>query len=586
MAKRGGSMHVATTRRHYVGKDGVERDYETHLLRRSVREGARVRNETLANLSHLPAPIIEAVRAGLAGQTLLVAGEGFVLTRSLAHGHLAAVSVVATQLGLADLLGTPGRQRDIAYALILARVVHPRPKLATLTWWADTTLARDLGLEGVTTDEVYAAMDWLGTRQASIEAHLAKRHLGASANPSALAYFDLSSSWVEGTKNALAARGYSRDKKRGVAQIEYGLLTDREGRPVAIEVFPGNTADPTAFVAIVESVRHRFALSHLTMVGDRGMITSARITALREGTDLGWLTCLRAPQIAQLASDDGPLQLSLFDERDLAEFSHPHYPNERLVACRNPLLAVQRAHKRNELLAATEAALAKVAVAVQSGQLTGADKIGLRVGKVINKWKMAKHFEVEITDSSLVVERRHTSIDAEAALDGIYVLRTTLAADQLDGPGVVGAYKDLAHVERDFRHLKVDDIDLRPIHHRLEARVRSHVFICMLAAYLVWHLRSALAPLTFTDEQPPERMNPVAPAVRSPSALKKAAVKRNGEDLPVRGFRELLDHLGTLTRNTVRVTDAASEFELLATPTPTQRRVFELLGSPVPTRLM
>lgn len=580
-------MHVATSSSHRIDKNGVERTYETHLLRRSVREGTRVRKETLANLTHLPPETLEAVRASLAGKTLVVAGEGFELTRSLPHGHLAAVSVMANQLGLPGLLGPACKERDIAYALVLARVVHPRPKLATTTWWADTTLAADLGLEDVSTDDVYAAMDWLGTRQASIEDVLAKRHLGTATNPQALAYFDLSSSWVEGTKNALAARGYSRDKKRGVAQIEYGLLTDRAGRPVAIEVFAGNTADPSAFISIVESVRTRFHLEHLTMVGDRGMITSARITALREDTTLGWLTCLRAPQIAALASEDGPLQLSLFDETDLAEFTHPDFPHERLVACRNPLLAAERTRKRNELLDATDAALAAIVTAVTSGRLKGADQIGLRVGKVLNKRKMAKHFEVVITDSTLSVIRRQEAIDSEAALDGIYVLRTTLKESEMDAPGVVGAYKDLAHVERDFRHLKVDDLSLRPIHHRLEQRVRSHVFICMLAAYLVWHLREALAPLTFTDESPPTRDNPVAPAQRSRSASKKAATKRNSADEEVRGFRELLGHLATLTRNTMAVTtETKSSFELLSTPTPTQRRAFELLGAAVPRRLM
>ena len=580
------SMHVATSSSHRIDKNGVERTYQTHLLRRSVRDGTRVRKETLANLTHLPPETIEAVRASLAGKTLVVAGEGLELTRSLAHGHLGAVSVMAKSLGLPDLLGPPSRERDIAYALILARVVHPRPKLATTKWWGDTTLAKDLSLEDVSTDEVYAAMDWLGDCQARIEAALATRHLRTAANPAALAYFDLSSSWVEGTKNELAARGYSRDKKRGVAQIEYGLLTDRDGRPVAIEVFAGNTADPTAFISVVESVRTRFGLTHLTMVGDRGMITSARIKALREDTTLGWLTCLRAPQIAQLVQD-GPLQLSLFDERDLAEFTHPNYPHERLIACRNPALASEHTRKRNELLAATEVALAPIEAAVESGQLHGADKIGLRVGKVLNKWKMAKHFEVSITDSTLSVTRRQHAIDAEAALDGIYVLRTTLREHEMDAAGVVTAYKDLANVERDFRHIKVDDLSLRPIHHRLEARVRSHVFICMLSAYLVWHLRETLAPLTFTDEHSPTRDNPVAPAVRSKSAAKKAATKRNGANEEVRGFRELLDHLSSLTRNTVRVTsESSSEFELLATPTPTQRRVFELLGASVPLRIL
>lgn len=576
-------MHVSTTTRRYGAKDGTERIYRSHLLRRSVREGTKVKNETLANLSHLPEELIEAIRLGLAGETLVVAGSGFEVCRSLLHGHVAAVASVAKSLGLVDLLGPPCRERDIVYALILARVVHPRPKLATTTWWADTTLAPDLGLVGIGTDEVYAAMDWLQGRQAAIEVQLAKRHL---ANPGGLAYFDLSSSWVEGSKNELAARGYSRDKKRGVAQIEYGLLTDKDGRPVAIEVFKGNTADPTAFISVVDTIRTRFGLDRLTMVGDRGMITSARIRALGEAGDFGWLTCLRAPQIAALAREDGPLQLSLFDEADLAEFSHPDYPGERLVACRNPLLAEERKRKRAELLAATESALAPIIAAVEQGRLVGAEKIGMRVGKVLNKAKMAKHFEVVVTDTTLVVTRHQESIDTEAALDGIYVLRTTLGGDQLDASGVVDAYKDLAHVERDFRHIKIDDIDLRPIHHRLEGRVRSHVFICMLAAYLVWHLRETLAPLTFTDEEPPRRDNPVAPAERSAGARSKAATKQNRSGSGVRSFRSLLDHLGTLTRNTVRTTSGMSrQFEMLATPTPTQRRVFELLGTAVPITL-
>ena len=587
MTRQEGAVHVARVVRKYQTKDGQDRQSVSHLLRRSFRSEGKIRHETLSNVSALPAAALEALRASLAGETLVVAGSGLELTRALPHGHLAAVSVMAKSLGLAELLGPAGPERDIAYALILARVVHPRPKLATTKWWGDTTLERDLGLGGVSTDEVYAAMDWLGERQGAIENRLASRHLGAESNPSRLAYFDLSSSWVEGTHNELAARGYSRDKRRGMAQIEYGLLTDKDGRPVAVEVFSGNTADPTAFISIVETIRTRFGLERLTMVGDRGMITSARISALREVGDLGWLTCLRAPQIAALVKDDGPLQLGLFDQADLAELSHPDYPEERLIACRNPLLAEERARKRSELLAATEEALAPITSAVEEGRLGGADQIGLKVGKVLNKYKMAKHFEVAIGENTLSISRREEAIAAEAALDGIYVLRTTIRSDALDAVGVLDAYKALSHVERDFRHLKVDDIDLRPIHHRLEGRVRSHVFICMLASYLVWHLRQALAPLTFTDEAPPVRTNPVAPAKRSKSAQKKAATKLNADDEEVRGFRELLDHLGTLTRNTMRTTThTTSEFELLATPTPTQRRAFELLGAPVPLKLL
>lgn len=578
---------MARVVRKYQTKDGQARESVSHLLRRSFRAEGKIRHETLGNVSALPAAALEALRASLAGETLVVAGSGLELTRALSHGHLAAVSVMAKKLGLLQLLGPPCKQRDIAYALILARVVHPRPKLATTKWWSDTTLVADLGLQDVGTDEVYSAMDWLGERQGAVQAGLAARHLGAGPNPSRLAYFDLSSSWVEGTHNELAARGYSRDKKRGMAQIEYGLLTDKDGRPVAVEVFSGNTADPTAFISIVETIRGRFGLETLTMVGDRGMITQARISALREVGSLGWLTCLRAPQIAALVRDDGPLQLSLFDQSDLAELSHPDYPGERLIACRNPLLAQERARKRSELLKATEEALAPIVHAVQTGRLVGADRIGLKVGKVINRYKMAKHFECSIGESTISLTRRQESISTEAALDGIYVLRTTITSQDLDAPGVVDAYKALSHVERDFRHLKIDDIDLRPIHHRLETRVRSHVFICMLASYLVWHLREALAPLTFRDEAPPQRANPVAPAVRSAGARKKAGAKVNAQGEDVRGFKELLCHLGTLTRNTMRTTtETTSEFELLATPTPTQRRAFELLGAAVPLRLM
>jgi hypothetical protein len=575
-------VHVTTQRRHYVGKDGVERVYETHLLRRSRRVEGKVRNETVANLSHLPAEAIDAVKAVLAGKPLLVAGEGVEITRSLPHGHLAAVAGQAKALGLPGLLGPACRHRDIAYALVLARVVRPASKLATTRWWADTTLVEDLDLGEVGTDEVYAAMDWLLDRQDAIEKVLARRHLAPAANPTGLAYFDLTSAWMEGRCCPLAARGYSRDGKKGLPQIEYGLLTDPAGRPVAVRVFPGNTADPAAFTTIVEVVRNTFGLTELVMVGDRGMITKARIDALRELGGLGWLTALRAPAIAALAAEDGPLQLSLFDQTDLAEFSHPDYPGERLVAARNPLLAAERARTRGELLEATEAALAPVLAAVQAGRLRGGAQIGLRVGRVLGKYKMAKHFQVAITDTTLALTRDQEAIAAEAALDGIYVLRTTIHAD-VEAAGVITAYKNLANVERDFRHLKADDLDLRPIHHHLEDRVRGHVLLCFLAAYLIWHLRTALAPLTFTDDQPPQRQDPVAPARRSTTAATKAARKTDPTGQPVRGFRELLDHLATLTRNHIRAGN--TEFDILATPTPTQRRAFDLLAAPIPLTL-
>ena len=579
-------MHVAKVSKKYGTASGP-RESVSYLLRRTYRDGGKVKHETLANLSPLPAAAIEAVRAALAGQALVVAGQGLEVTRSRPHGHVAAVHAAAGSLGLPGLLGPPGRSRDLALALIISRVVRPASKLATTSWWADTTLGVDLGVADASTDEVYAAMDWLLKRQDSIEATLAARHLAPGVNPARMALFDLTSAWMTGTHCPLAAYGHSRDGKKGLPQIEYGLLTDPEGRPVAVRVFAGNTADPAAFIEAVAMVRDKFALTDLVLVGDRGMITSARIEALREHTDLGWLTALRAPAVAALAAEDGPLQLSLFDQMDLAEITHPDYPGERLIACRNPLLAADRARKRGELLAATEAVLAPIAAAVSAGRLGGADQIGLKVGRVVNTFKMAKHLHLTITDTALTIERKQDQIDAEAALDGIYVLRTTVPADHLDAPAVVSAYKNLANVERDFRTIKVDDLNLRPVYHRLDGRVRAHVLIAMLAAYLVWHLRRAWAPLTFTDTAPPQRANPVAPAERSAAASRKASRKRDEHDQPVRSFRGVLAHLATLTRNDIRygTTERAPVVPTLALPTPTQRRAFELLDQPIPATL-
>jgi len=583
MAKRGGAVHVTSHRRHYTGRDGVERVYETHLLRRSWREDGKVRNETVANLSHLPAGLIEVIRRSLAGEVFVAASQAVSVARSLPHGHVAAVWAQAKTLGLAALLGPAGRDRDLALALIVSRVIAPGSKLATLGGWADTSLGVDLDVAGASTDEAYAAMDWLLSRQDAIEAKLAARHLATDANPDRLAMFDLSSSWMEGRHCALAKRGYSRDGKKGKLQVEYGLLTDPGGRPVAVRVFAGNTADPTAFVQAVDVVRTKFGLTDMVMVGDRGMITTARIAALRELGGMGWLTCLRNPAIAALAADQGPLQLSLFDQADLAEISHPDYPNERLIACRNPALAAERARKRGELLDATQTALAPIIAAVTAGRLHGGAAIGRRVEKAIGKYKMAKHFDITITDTTLTATRNQARIDTEAALDGIYVIRTSVPATDLDTAAAVGTYKNLSRVEREFRSMKADDLDLRPIFHRLEDRVRAHILICMLAAYLTWHLRRAWAPLTYTDQQPPQRVNPVAPATRSTTATAKASRRRDEHDQPLHDFRGLLDHLATLTRNTIKI--AGTDLELLAEPTPTQRRAFELLDTPIPMAL-
>jgi hypothetical protein len=585
MPKRGGAVHVTTHRRHYVGKDGKETTYETHLLRRSWREDGKVRNETVANLSHLPGELIEVIRRTLTGETFVPASAAVSVTRSLPHGAVAAVWAQATALGFSALLGPACRDRDLALGLIISRVLRPSSKLSTISWWGDTTLGVDLGITGASTDEVYAAMDWLLSRQDAIEASLAARHLAAGVNPTRMAMFDLSSSWMEGSHCPLGAHGYSRDGKKGKPQIEYGLLTDPAGRPVAVRVFAGNTADPTAFTTAVDTVRSRFGLTDLVMVGDRGMITTARIDALKEVGGLDWLTCLRAPAIKALAADDGPLQLSLFDQADLAEITHPDYPHERLIACRNPALAVERARKRQALLDATETVLAPIIAAVDAGRLSGAARIGAKIGKTIDRYKMAKHFDWTATDSSLTITRRTAQITAEATLDGIYVIRTSVGADTLDTAGAVTAYKNLAAVERDFRSMKAIDLDLRPIRHWTEDRVRAHVLICTLAAYLVWHLRRTLAPLTYTDETPPQPINPVAPATRSAAAERKARRHHDDNDQPLRDFTGLLTHLATLTRNDLRYGPDGPTVPTLSEPTDTQRRAFDLLAAPIPVTL-
>jgi hypothetical protein len=587
MAAKTGKVHVVrVAKTGYVDKQGRRRDYSSAYLRRTYRDGGKVKNETVANLSALPGHVIDLIDAGLKGQQLVPAAEAVTITRSLPHGHVAAVHAMAKELGLPALLGPAGRPRDLALALIISRVVKPGSKLSTLTWWGDTTLGADLGVAGASTDDIYAAMDWLGHRQDTIEAGLARRHLAPEPNPARMALFDLSSSWLEGSHCPLAARGYSRDGKKGTLQIEYGLLTDPAGRPVAVRVFPGNTGDPGAFTAIVKVVREKFGLEQMVMAGDRGMITSARIQALTElDEDYSWITALRAPAIKKLMADDGPLQLSLFDQQDLAEITSDDFPGERLVACRNPVLAAERARKREDLLAATGKLLAPVIARVQAGKLTGAGPIGVEVGKVISKYKTGKHFAVTITDDTLAVTRKQDQIDAEAALDGFYVLRTPVPASQLDGPAVVAAYKNLRYAGRDFRRIKSDDLDLRPVFHRLEERVRAHVLICMLACYLTWHLRRAWAPLTFTDENPPAPVNPVAPARRSPAAQAKASCQYDQAGQPYRGFRGLLDHLATLTRNQVRFAGTEVTVPMLTEPTSAQREAFDLLGAAIPLTL-
>jgi transposase len=569
MSTRGGAVHVAVTRRHYK-----DRTYETTLLRRSYREGGKVRTETVGNLSHLPAEVIELVRRGLAGERFVPAA-GLEIRRSVPHGHVAAVLGVARSLGLPRLLDPRrSRERDLVLGMVAARVLAPASKLATARGLDATTLGATLGISGASEDELYTALDWLGARQERIEKRLAERHLAAGG----AVYVDLSSSVVTGRHNSLAAIGYSRDGRPGTLQIEYALLTDPEGRPVAVRVVPGNTGDPASVPATLATLRERFGLASVVLVGDRGMLTSARIETLR-GAGFDWLSALRGPAIARLAAD-GVLQLGLFDERDLAEITHPDFPGERLVVCRNPALAAERARTREELLAATEAALATVQARVAAGRLREAARIGVAVGRVIDRHKMAKHLALEIGDDRLTFSRREDAIAQEAALDGLYVLRTSVPAERLPAPDVVRAYKRLAQVERAFRTLKSPDLAIRPLHHWSEGRVRAHVFLCLLAYYLRWHLERAWAPLLFRDEQPPVADDPVGPARRSEAALAKASHHRLADGTPAHSFRTLLAELATLTRNTVVLPGApvASAFEVTATPTPLQARAFALLG--------
>jgi hypothetical protein len=581
------AMHVARIKSSHTDKQGREREYESRLLRHTYREDGKVRHKTVANLSKMPPSVVDAVEAALRGEALVPAGQAAVtVAASLPHGHVAAAYAMAAKLGMPALLGPAGRHRDLALALVISRVVHPGSKLSTLAWWGDTTLGPDLGIEDATTDEAYAAMDWLHARQEAIETRLARRHLAPEANPSRMALFDLSSSWLEGSHCPLGARGYSRDGKKGNVQIEYGLLTDPEGRPVAVRVLEGNAGDPAAFTEIAGVVKGTFGLKRMVMVGDRGMITSARIEALKElDGSYAWITALRAPAIRKLMADDGPLQLSLFDEQDLAEITSPDFPGERLIACRNPALAGERARKREDLLQATEKLLAPLIARVSAGRLAGAAVIGAKVGEVTNKYKMAKHFDVAITDHSLAAGRKQQQIEEEARLDGIYVIRTPVPAAELGAAAAVTAYKNLKYVERDFRHIKSDDLDLRPVFHRLEKRVRGHVLICMLAAYLTWHLRQAWAPLTYTDEDPPAQASPVAPAKRSPSAEAKASRQHDGNSRPYLSYQGLLAHLGTLARNELRFAGTPAAVPVLTEPTSRQREAFDLIGAAIPAVL-
>jgi len=548
------------------------------LLRESYREGSKVGKRTLANLSSLSAAQIDAIRATLRGEALQPVAQSFEITASRSHGHVQAVALTLQRLGLASLLASkPCRERDSVLAMVASRIVAPHTKLATTRWWHTTTLAEDFGVAQASEDDLYAAMDWLLARQDQVQSKLAARHLSAGG----LVLYDLSSSYFEGSCCPLAKLGYSRDGRRGLLQVNYGLLTDARGCPVAVSVHEGNVADSQTLMPEVKRLRKDFGIEQLVLVGDRGMVSNQAIAELRESEGIAWITALKSVSIRALI-EQGHLQLDLFDERNLLELSSPDYPGERLVACRNPQLAKLRTHKRQELLTATEHSLQKIKARVDAGKLVGPDEIGLRVGKVINQYKMAKHFELAIGDTTFSFARKSERIAAEAALDGLYIIRTSVPAAQMEAPQCVRNYKSLANVERAFRSLKTIDLKVRPIHHRTADRVRAHIFLCMLAYYVEWHMREAWRELMFadTDQQAKASRDPVAPARRSKAALAKAARHTLDDGTPAHSFATLMAELATIVRNTCRTPKAgpdAPTFEVLTTPNANQQRAFELL---------
>jgi transposase len=556
------------------------------LLRESYREGRTVRKRTICNLSHWDPAHIEGLRGVLKGGTVIAPDrDAFTVTRSLPHGHAAAVLGTARKIGLDTILGPKGnRCRDLVLAMIAARIIDPGSKLAAARALSPETASSNLGLllglGEVDEDELYAALDWLAERQPGIEAALAKRHLKNGT----LVLYDLSSSYMEGTHCPLAHRGYSRDGRKGTLQIVYGLLCAPDGCPVAVEVFDGNTGDPKTLASQIQKLKQRFGLDHVVLVGDRGMITEARLTEDVKTAGLDWITALRAPAIKDLVKGGTP-QLSLFDQRDMASMTSPDFPGERLIVCRNPDLAAKRTHKRQELLEATERDLARIQTAVtrKRNPLRGAANIALAVGAVIEKHKMRKHFDLTITDTGFNFARETDAIEAEAATDGIYIVRTSLGPETLDDAATVRSYKSLSRVERAFRCIKTVDLQVRPVRHWLEGRVRAHVFLCMLAYYVEWHMRAKLAPLLFddTDKEAAEaaRESPVAKAQRSPAAIRKQTTGLTQDGLPVHSFQTLLADLATLASNTI-ITAVAPNLPLtvLTRPTAIQRRAFELLG--------
>lgn len=578
MSKNHRAVHVATITKVHNGKT-----YTTHLLRRTYREGGKVKHQTLGNLSDLPLDAIDYIRKRLRGEPPAGADTSFEIRRSLPHGHVAAVLGMLRKIGLDSFIGSKHcRERDLVLAMIVSRIIQPGSKLSTFNGLAGETaqssLSEELRLGSVEVKELYDALDWLLERQSRIENKLAGKHL----TDGTLVLYDVSSSYYTGRKSDLVKHGYNRDQKKGYPQIVYGLLCNRQGCPIAIEVFAGNTADPTTLASQIQKIRKRFSLRRVVLVGDRGMITSSRIDKeLRSVEGLAWITALRSDSIRKLVSS-GTIQRSLFDEIDLAEIKSDDFPGERLIVCRNPLLADERARKRQELLQATEKLLDEIVAAVRREKkpFRGKAKIALRVGRVLNKYKMAKHFDLTIEDEQFTYQRRTAQIAEEIALDGLYVIRTSVDSKELSGDETVRAYKDLSHVERAFRTIKTVDLQIRPIFHWKDDRIRAHVFLCMLAYYLEWHLRSELKPLLFEDHErsaaEATRTSIVAPAPRSEAARRKDSQQRTDDDYPVQGFRALIKDLGTLCRNYALANN--TEFSILTSPTRLQQRAFQLLG--------
>jgi hypothetical protein len=551
------------------------------LLRESYRKGTQVRKRTLANLSALSAAQVDAIRRTLRGETLVPLADLFEIVHSHHHGHVQAIRIAMQQLGFESLIASrPSRERDLIVAMVMARIIEPTSKLATTRWWHTTTLPDIFGVADADADDLYAALDWLITRQAHIEKKLAARHL----HKGGFVLYDLTSSYFEGKTSPLAALGYNRDGQRGKLQVNYGLLTDPRGRPVAVSVFAGNTGDPTTLMPQVEKLQKTFAIEQLVLVGDRGMISQKQINALKQRAGIEWITALKTGAIRKLV-DGGHIQFGLFDERNLFEVTHPDFPGERLVACRNPQLALLRANKRQSLLDATSRELEHVRGMIARGKIKGKDAIGVRIGKVVDKYKMSKHLVLDIRDDGFDFHLDADKVSAEAALDGIYVVRTSVSAQRLATDDVVRSYKMLSQVEQAFRSLKTIDLEVRPIRHRLEDRVKAHIFLCMLAHYVVWHMIESWRELLFCDEdqQAKNTRDPVAPAQRSSAALDKVHAKVLDDGTPVHSFQTLLKDLSSIVSNACRRPGASTAgeptFEVVTTPSPTQQRAYDLLKS-------